>query len=150
MVNVPTPSTTNKWSIQSRVAPEHVFWCDTADGPAGPWALVSLRGRPARHNLLLISYLYYAKYVFEKESGTLFSRVDLNFDKFLATGRGGNAVQGSVSLDDESAEAGCTELVKGFHKHVNGWWAGVHRRATATGKKLQVTGMVQDLKGLYT
>ena len=27
-----------------------------------------------------------------------------------------------VSLDNESAEAGCTELVKDFHRHINTWW----------------------------
>lgn len=74
------------------------------------------------HNSTLISYLYCAKYVFEKDSGTSFRHIDLNLDKFVATGRGGNAVRGSVSLDDKSAEAGCAELVKRFHRHIDTWW----------------------------
>ena len=73
------------------------------------------------HNPTLVSSPYYAKYVFEKDAGSAFRHIDLNIDQFLATGRGANAIQGSVSLDNESAEAGCTELVKGFHRHIETW-----------------------------
>ena len=82
----------------------------------GHW-LLYVATRPDYHPIL-ISYPYYAKYVFEKDSGTAFRHIDLNIDQFLATGRGANAIQGSVSLDNESAEAGCTELIKGFHNNI--------------------------------
>lgn len=44
------------------------------------------------HHPILISYLYYAKYVFKKDSGTAFQHIDLNINQFLATGRGANAI----------------------------------------------------------
>lgn len=68
----------------------------------------------------------------------------------MATGRGAKVVQGSVSLNDKSALAGCTGLVKSFRKHVAAWWAGVHQRIAAAGKKLRIKGWVQGLKILYT
>lgn len=82
----------------------------------GHW-LLYVAARPD-HRPQLISFSYYAKFVFEKDNSTGFKHVDLNIDAFLGTGRGGNAIQGSVSLDDESEEAGCTQLVKGFHRHI--------------------------------
>ncbi|MCJ1464250.1 hypothetical protein MMC07_002863 [Pseudocyphellaria aurata] len=82
----------------------------------GHW-LAYVAARPD-HSPTLISFPYYAKYVFEKDAGSAFRHIDLNIEQFLATKRGANAIQGSVSLDDESEEAGCTELVKGFHNHI--------------------------------
>lgn len=92
--------------------------------------LLYVATRPGHHPQL-ISYPYYAKFVFEKDNSTGFRHIDLNIDAFLATGRGGNAIQGSVSLDNESEEAGCTQLVKGFHRHIAAWWADVYRRTAA-------------------
>jgi hypothetical protein len=92
------------------------------------WALyVCLR--PDR-NIRLVSYPYYAKYVTPGDP-TYFRHIDMNIDKYLANGHGGNIIQGSLSLDNESPE-GCTEIVPSFHEHIEGWWSKVKARGMAT------------------
>ena len=68
------------------------------------------------HNSQLISYPYYAKYVVEKDKKK-FRHIDINVRQFLETGRGGNTIQGSVSMDPES-DLCCTEIVPGFHRNI--------------------------------
>lgn len=53
----------------------------------GHWSIyVAAR---ADHNPRLVSYPYYAKYVFEKDTGTAFRHIDLNLDELVASGWGG-------------------------------------------------------------
>ena len=113
----------------------------------GHW-LAYVAARPD-HCPTLISFLYYAKYVFEEDTGTAFQHIDLNIDLPLATGRGINAIQGSVSLDNKSAKAGCTELVKGFHNYIGAWWRKVREQAAASNTDLGAGGLTQELKRLY-
>ena len=98
----------------------------------------------------MISFPYYAKYVFEKDLGSAFWHIDLNIEQFFTTNCGANAIQGSVSLDKETAEAGCTELVKGFHNHIRPWWNEVKQCAAASRTILRLSGLVQNVKALYT
>ena len=51
----------------------------------------------------------------------------MNVRKFLATGKGGNIIQGAVAIDDET-EKGCTEIVPGFHHRLAAWWKRVEER----------------------
>lgn len=113
----------------------------------GHWMLYVAARPDGRHQL--ISYPYYAKFVQAADSGTAFRHIDLNIEQFCATGRGGSAIQGSVSLDDESAEAGCTELVPGIHRRLGEWWAGVKLRAEAEGESLGEGALVQDVRDLW-
>ena len=53
----------------------------------------------------------------------------MNVPQFLDTGRGGNIIQGSVSLDDETAAGGCTEIVPGFYHYLRAWWEDVVARS---------------------
>ena len=82
------------------------------------WALYACL-RPDR-NIRLVAYPYYAKYTREGDP-TIFRHIDINVPKYLDNGHGGNIIQGSVSLDDETAE-GCTKIVPGFHLHIAQWW----------------------------
>ena len=77
-------------------------------------------------NVRLISYPYYAKYATDGDS-TYFRHIDMNVKDYLESGRGGNIIQGSVSLDDESVN-GCTEIVPGFQRHIGEWWGRVVAR----------------------
>ena len=88
------------------------------------WAIMAA-ARPDQQ-WRLISYPYYTKDTSEGES-TGFAHLDINVEKFIATGRGANIIQGSLSLDDEGAD-GCTLLVPGFHRHVASWWERVKAR----------------------
>ncbi|KFZ11081.1 hypothetical protein V501_04916 [Pseudogymnoascus sp. VKM F-4519 (FW-2642)] len=65
------------------------------------YALVAA-ARPDR-NTWLISYPYYVKYQVEGEN-TGFAHLDINVQKYVESSRGGNIVQGSLSLDDENEE----------------------------------------------
>ena len=71
--------------------------------------------RPDR-NVRLISYPYYTKYAIEGDN-TYFRHIDMNIPRYLADGHGGNIIQGSVSLDDESEKA-CTMIVPEFHHKI--------------------------------
>src|SRR5687767_14256312 len=88
-------------------------------------------------NFKMISYLYY---VADKkpEDQTAFRHIDLSPGRYVdtagneggitspnspyptapAVGRGGLTIQSAIAIDDETVETGCTELVKGFHKHM--------------------------------
>ncbi|KAI9780352.1 MAG: hypothetical protein M1839_006775 [Geoglossum umbratile] len=81
-------------------------------------------------NTWLICYPYYVKYQLEGEK-TGFSHLDINVDEFVKTGRGGNIIQGSLSLDDED-EQNCTLVVPGFHRHIHEWWERVKQRKQDT------------------
>lgn len=95
--------------------------------------------RPDR-NHRLVAYPYYAKYAVGGDS-TYFRHIDMNIPKDLADGHGGNIIQGSVSLDDETDE-GCTEILPGFHQNIREWWARVDERGDAT------NGHVHSMEGL--
>lgn len=66
------------------------------------------------HAYRLISYPYYAKNTLPGES-TKFRHIDINIRDYVDTGRGGNILQGSVSLTDED-DQNCTEVLAGMHK----------------------------------
>ena len=69
----------------------------------------------------LVAYPYYTKYVQNGDS-TVFRHININIPEFLKLGRGGNIIQGSVLLDYETLEGGCTALVLGFYRHLKSWW----------------------------
>ncbi len=92
-------------------------------------------------NTRFVSYPYYAKYVLPGDP-TFFRHIDMNVPKYLEDGHGGNIIQGSVSLDDENAH-GCTEIVPGFHKHIENWWKKVEARGRAP------NGHVHGLEKIY-
>ena len=70
----------------------------------------------------LTSYPYTAKYSLPG-TRTGFLHLDLNLQDYFKTGRGGNMLTSSVSLDDEDDD-NCTLVVPGFHRHIQEW----HRR----------------------
>lgn len=55
----------------------------------------------------------------------------------METGWGGNIIQGSVSLDDETAGTGCTAIAPGMHRRLGEWWKDVLSRSD--GEKVQGT-----------
>ncbi|KAI9766266.1 MAG: hypothetical protein M1840_006680 [Geoglossum simile] len=77
-------------------------------------------------NWRIISYPYYTKDTTIGKS-TGFVHLDINVEKFVDSGYGGNIIQGSVSLDDED-ENGCTILVPRFHTQIRTWWERVRQR----------------------
>lgn len=80
----------------------------------GYWSLcASLRtdGNPR-----MVSYPYHIKHAMMGDS-TEFCHIDLNVPRFLANGDGANAIQGSISLDDETSNS-CTEVLLGFHHYL--------------------------------
>ena len=85
--------------------------------------------RPDR-NWRLISYPYYIKDTTQGEK-TRFAHFDINMGHFVRTGRGGNIVQTSVSLDNEN-EQSCSVLIPGFHR-VHQWY-----------KRVQADGLDPD------
>ncbi|KAJ5971735.1 uncharacterized protein N7479_001653 [Penicillium vulpinum] len=61
----------------------------------------------------LISFPYYTKSAYLGEN-TAFTYIDLNIGDYLATGRGGSAVQGSLSFTDKDKE-NCTIILPKIH-----------------------------------
>ena len=95
----------------------------------------------------LVSYPYYTKFARPGDS-TVFRHIDMNIPEFLETGRGGNIIQGSVSLDDETTETGCTVIIPGMHKRLREWWTDVLSRSDS--EKVQGTsGRVHNVKPLW-
>lgn len=110
------------------------------------WALYTAL-RPDR-NPRLVAYPYYAKYAQSGDS-TAFRHVDLNIPEYLESGRGGNAIQGSVSLDEETIEGGCTELIPGFHRRLKEWWADT--TIGSEGRAIRgTTGRVHEINSLWS
>ena len=87
----------------------------------GYWALCA--NLCSDGNPRMVSYPYYTKHVVDGDS-TFFRHLDINVPRYLELGWGKNAIQGSVSLDDE-APGNCTEIIPGFHHHLKQWWDGV-------------------------
>jgi hypothetical protein len=77
----------------------------------------------------LISYPYYAKYSRPGEP-TKFRHIDINPAMALASGRGMNTIQGSLSLDEEVA-GNCTEIIPTIHRRLGEWWDRVKARNAA-------------------
>ncbi len=99
-------------------------------------------------NWKLISYPYYTKDTNRPGEKTGFFHLDLNVEDYVRTRKGGNIVQGSVSLDDETTD-GCTLLVPGFHRHIDAWWERVRKRKAEKGED-PPTGRTTNLgSGLY-
>ncbi|OAK93360.1 hypothetical protein IQ06DRAFT_178379, partial [Phaeosphaeriaceae sp. SRC1lsM3a] len=69
-----------------------------------------------REKTNLISYPYYTKYT-KPGDATKFRHIDLNISEAVATGRGVDLIQGSVSWDDEDGQ-NCTEILEEFHRHI--------------------------------
>ncbi|KAI9887442.1 MAG: hypothetical protein M1823_000779 [Watsoniomyces obsoletus] len=100
-------------------------------------------------NWKLISYPYYTKDTNRPGEKTGFFHLDLNVEDYVRTRKGGNIVQGSVSLDDETID-GCTLLVPGFHRHIDAWWARVRKRKADKGED-PPTGFTTNIgTGVYT
>lgn len=111
----------------------------------GNWMLyVALR--PDR-NLKLVSYPYHAKYT-RKGDSTAFCHIDLNIPQYLSTGRGGNIIQDSVSLDNETIESGCIKLIPGFYCYIRAWWEQVH--GSQRENELLVEDLIQSVGKLWT
>ena len=77
----------------------------------------------------LVSYPYYTKYAVPGDS-TYFRHVDQNIGQLLATGRGSDMIQGSLSLDDEVV-GNCTTFLPGMHRRLREWWSRVTARGLA-------------------
>jgi hypothetical protein len=74
--------------------------------------------RPDR-NTRLVSYPYYMKYqTAEDGTSTQFRHLDLDIERLVTNNRGGNMIQGTVSLDDEGPDD-CTEILPGLQKPAN-------------------------------
>lgn len=67
------------------------------------------------HQWRLVSYPYYAKFS-KRGDSTFFRHIDINVEQYLKDGRGGNMIQGSVSLDHETEDM-CTEVLARMHTH---------------------------------
>jgi hypothetical protein len=80
------------------------------------------------HHWRLISYPYYAKYS-RAGDRTFFRHIDVNVSQYLIDGRGGNMIQGTVSLDDEAIDM-CTEIIPGLHTRdkISDWCSRVKDR----------------------
>jgi len=76
----------------------------------------------------LCSYPYYAKYT-HKGDQTYFRHIDINVPEWIKSNRGGNMIQGSLSLDDEQ-ESDCTVILAGMHRNRNleTWWRDLESR----------------------
>jgi hypothetical protein len=72
------------------------------------------------HPWRLISFPYYAKSTYPGES-TAFRHIDVNIANFVRTGRGQNALQGSLALSMED-DNNCTELLLGMHRDIREWF----------------------------
>ncbi|MCJ1463694.1 hypothetical protein MMC07_002303 [Pseudocyphellaria aurata] len=90
------------------------------------------------------------KYVGHDDHNTAFRHIDISIPRYLESGRGKNMIQGSVSLDDETAEDGCTILVRCFYKNIAEWWGRVVVQELQTDRPLQASGFVHIVDKLYT
>jgi hypothetical protein len=95
----------------------------------------------------LVSYPYYTKFA-RPGDATYFRHIDINIPEFLETGRGGNIIQGSASLDDETAETGCTVIIPGMHKRLGEWWRDVISRSDCESVR-GTTGRVHNVQPLW-
>ncbi|KAJ5699211.1 hypothetical protein N7536_003877 [Penicillium majusculum] len=77
-----------------------------------------VRCRPD-HAWKLVSFPYYAKRTYPGER-TFFRHIDVNIIDFVRSGRGVNALQGSLALSDEDS-GNCTELLLGMHREIATW-----------------------------
>ncbi|KAJ5736617.1 uncharacterized protein N7483_001742 [Penicillium malachiteum] len=71
------------------------------------------------HAWRLISFPYYTKSTYPGES-TFFRHIDVNIADFVRTGRGQNALQGSLALSVED-DNNCTEMLLGMHRDIREW-----------------------------
>lgn len=63
---------------------------------------------------------------------------------FLETGRDGNVIQGSVSLDSETVQDGCTEINPGYSQYLREWWEAVVTR-NPNDRSLKASGFTKDM-----
>ncbi|KAJ6126156.1 hypothetical protein N7471_010649 [Penicillium samsonianum] len=71
------------------------------------------------HAWKLVSFPYYAKRTYPGER-TFFRHIDVNITDFVRSGRGENALQGSLALSDEDSR-NCTELLLGMYRDIGTW-----------------------------
>ena len=89
----------------------------------------------------LVTYPYYAKFAVEGDN-TYFRHIDLNVPDLVASSRGSNMIQGSVSLDDEDP-ASCTVILPGMQHKLKEWWERVVERGQETdGFVHRITGQM--------
>ena len=69
--------------------------------------------------------------------------------KYLESGNGGNIIQGSVSIDDETTR-NCTEIVPGFHHVIDRWWAAVEIDDQSKPKARKHDRPIHGLEKLWT
>lgn len=88
------------------------------------------------HAWRLVCHPYYAKYA-KPGDRIAFAHIDVNISELIKSGRGGNMIQGSISLNDESLN--CTINLPGMHNHIYRWWVKVLER------KSQKSGFVSHI-----
>lgn len=76
-------------------------------------------------NWKLIYFPYYAKGVVSGNK-TGFKPINLKVPELLASSRGHQLIQITVSLDDKD-HRGCTLVVLGFHRNIAEWWGQVKK-----------------------
>lgn len=54
-------------------------------------------------------------------SAASWRQVNLDIDHYITSGRGGNNLQGSVAIDNESEDESITEVVAVFHRNLPHW-----------------------------
>jgi hypothetical protein len=106
------------------------------------WALTAA-ARPDKH-WRLIAYPYNTKNAAPGQK-TGFKHLDLDLKRHQNEGLGKNMVQSSVSLTDEN-EKGCTQVVRGFHKHFQEW---VQTKEDAINSRVSPHSTT-DMKDMYT
>ena len=55
-------------------------------------------------------------------SAASWRQINLDIDHYITSGRGGNNLQGSVVMDNESEDECITEVMAVFHRNLPHWW----------------------------
>ncbi|KAF8414962.1 hypothetical protein EV426DRAFT_579136 [Tirmania nivea] len=85
-----------------------------------------------------------ARYIHSAGTQGGFSSPKSPYPTTAGIGRGDLTIQGGVAIDDETAEGGCTEVVKGFHQRIGSWWTTVEEQLVKKGLR-PPTGLVTNL-----
>jgi len=75
-------------------------------------------------------YLSPRRYIRSVGTQGAFSSRNSHYPSAASMDRGGLTIQGGVAIDHETAEGGCTEVSKGFHKVIRAWWTKVEEQFT--------------------
>jgi len=104
--------------------------------------LVYMALRPD-HCYRLISYPYYEKLArFSAYSKTAFRHIDIDINRLADDNRGGNMIQGSLSLTNETANVATIVLPK-MHHHIDEWVQRMQARGAP------VKGLIQAIEEVH-